>query len=139
MTPAGVAPAGAPLAAVHQNERQLDVFWVRHDGGIWTTWVVDDGLWRDGQDGRHPARITPTGFARPNSCLAGAKQNPSQLDVFCVRDDGAVWVTWEVNDGVWRDGASGRMPAGLRRQTSRQLERLLQPFNRATKRCMLSM
>ena len=114
VTPAGVAPAGAPLAAMHQNERQLDVFWVRHDGGIWTTWVVDDGLWRDGQDGRHGPRITPTGFAPvPRLYLAGAKQNPSQLDVFCVRDDGAVWVTWEVNDGVWRDGASGRMPARI--------------------------
>ena len=110
VTPAGVARPGAALAAVHQNERQLNVFWVRHDGAIWTTWAVDAGPWRDGQAGREPARITPTGFARPGSCLVAAKQNPSQLDVFWVHDDGAVWATWEVNDGVWRDGASGRMP-----------------------------
>jgi Domain of unknown function (DUF6259) len=114
VTPASVAPPGAPLAAAHQNERQLDVFWVHHDGSIWVTWAVDDGQWRDGQDGRDPARITPMGYASPTACLAAIKQNSSQLDVFWVRDDGAVWVTWIVNeDGRWRDGGSGKLPARI--------------------------
>jgi hypothetical protein len=42
--------------------------------------------------------------------LAAAMQADNQLDVFVVRDDGAIWVTWERNDKKWTDGIDGRDP-----------------------------
>jgi hypothetical protein len=111
VTPPCLAPPGAPVAAAKQNDNQLDVFVVGHDGAIWVTWESHDGPWHNGEGGRLPVRISPPGFAPPGAHLAAAKQNDRQLDVFVVRDDGAIWVTWEADDGPWRDGVDGRDPA----------------------------
>jgi hypothetical protein len=46
--------------------------------------------------------------------MAAAMQNPSQQDVFAVGRDGALWVWWEVGNGPWTDGTSGRRgPAAI--------------------------
>jgi hypothetical protein len=110
ISPPGVAQPGAPLSAAKQNDRQLDVFWAGNDGAIWVTWEAGDSAWRDGLDGRDPRPITPKGFAVPGSATAAAKQNSAQLDVFWVREDGAVWVTWEAGDSAWRDGSNNGYP-----------------------------
>ena len=112
ISPVGFAPPGAPLAvATQRGGRQLDVFTVRNDGAVWVTFTVDDGPWTDGNGGRTPMRVSPLGFAPPGARLAVATQRGGrQLDVFTVRNDGAVWVTFTVDDGPWTDGNGGRTP-----------------------------
>jgi hypothetical protein len=109
ITPTGFAPVGAYLAAAKQNDHQLDVFVVGHDGAIWVTWEINDGRWTDGGGGQPgPARITPSRLAPPGACVTAIKQNNQQLDAFVVGNDGAIYVTWEVNDGHWADGTPGQ-------------------------------
>ena len=112
ITPTGLVEPGSHLAAIHQNDHQLNVFVVGTDGAIWATWTVDNGPWRDGLDGRMPAQVTAAGFAPSGAPIAAARQNDSQLDVFVVRNDGAIWVTWEVADGHWPDH-EGRNPLAV--------------------------
>ena len=103
------APMRAHLAAARQKSNQLDVFVVRDDGAIWVTWVVGDGAWTDGQNGRrHPVRVSTPDLAPPGAPLSAILQNETQLDVLVVGKGGAIWATWEVNDGGWRDGVDGR-------------------------------
>jgi hypothetical protein len=114
ITPAGFAPKGACVTAVAQNNQQLDVFVVGNDGAVYVTWVVGEGHWSDGSPGNPPpARIAPPGTARPGSCVAAGKPNATQLNAFVVGIDGTLWLTWEDNDGRWRDGAPGFEPASL--------------------------
>jgi hypothetical protein len=109
ITPAGLAPPGGCVTAIKQNNNQLDAFVVGNDGAIYVTWEVNDGRWADGGPGQPgPARITPAGLAPPGSCVAAAKQNDRQLDAFVVGNDGAIYVTWEIDDGRWTDGAPGQ-------------------------------
>ena len=42
------------MAAIKQNEGQLDVFVVGSTGAVWLTWEAGDSAWRDGNDGRDP-------------------------------------------------------------------------------------
>ena len=72
------------VAAIKQNEGQLDVFVVGVDGAVWLTWEAGDSAWRDGNDGRDPVSVTPAGMAPSRAGVAAAKQNEGQLDVFFV-------------------------------------------------------
>lgn len=109
-TPPDIAPPGAHLIAARQSAEQLDVFVVGHDGAILCSWSVNDSPWQDGVDGRWPVRITPQDFAPPGSPLAAAMQNDEQLNVFVVRPDGAIWVTWTAGNSPWRDDWQLRPP-----------------------------
>jgi len=116
ITPTGLSIPGAPLAAAKQNDGQLDVFVMgKKDETIWVTWEANDGRWRDGAPGWEPARVTGPHFAPVDAVLAVEKQGPNQMDAFAVSWGGALWVTWEVNDGRWRDGAPGWEPLPLSR------------------------
>lgn len=109
ITPPSLVPRNARVVAAKQSDNQLDAFWVGNDGAIWVTWVTGDGQWTDGfTPTAQPARITPQHFAKPGACLAVAKQTNDQLDVFVIRDDGAVWVTWVTGLGHWSDGSPGQ-------------------------------
>jgi hypothetical protein len=138
ITPPGFAKPGACIAAAQQTDNQLDLFVVRDDGAVWVTWVTGTGHWSDGTPGNaSPARITPTGYATPGACIAAARQTDNQLDVFFVRGDGAVYVTWVAGTGHWTDGSpsfpaparitpTGLAPAGAHvaaaKQTANQLD-----------------
>jgi hypothetical protein len=115
ITPPNLAPKGACLTAMAQNDRQLDAFVVGKDGAVYVTWVVGLGHWSDGTPGNpSPARITPQGQAVPGSCVVALKPNPQQMNAFVTGVDGTLWVTWEVNDGQWTDGSPGKAwPIGL--------------------------
>ena len=140
VTPAAYVPAAADLAAARQGDDQLDVFWVGVDGAVWMTWVKGQGAWRDGvADHGLPVRVTPAGYAPPGAHLAAARQGDDQLDVFWVRDDGAVWMTWATGMGAWRDGIEGRglpvpvtpaayVPAGAHLAVARQGDDQLDVF-----------
>jgi hypothetical protein len=114
ITPAGLAPPGACVTAVHQNDQQLDVFVVGKDGAIYVTWVVGGGHWADGTPGNPaPARIALQGMSTPGSCIAAIKPTANEMDAFFVGRDGSIWRSWEENDGRWRDGAPTFEPARL--------------------------
>lgn len=108
ITPSGLTPPGAHLAADRQSANQIDTFVVGNDGAVYVTWVVGSGHWSDGTPGNPPpARITPANFAPPGACLATAYQTNDQLDVFVVGHDGAIHVTWVIGLGIWSDGEPG--------------------------------
>jgi hypothetical protein len=47
ISPTGVAPKGAPLAAAHQTtDAQLDVVCIGNDGALNVSWVNDGGTWQ---------------------------------------------------------------------------------------------
>jgi hypothetical protein len=108
-----LAPPGAPIAAAHQLDDQLDLFVVGRDGGIYVTWERGDGPWSDGgtTGGRnprsYPVRITTPNLAPPGAHVAAAKQTNNQLDAFVVGNDGRIWVTWVTGIGHWADGTPG--------------------------------
>lgn len=117
ITPANLAPPGAPVAAAKQGANQLDAFVVGKDGAIWVTWVGGYGHWTDGSAGnKATARITGANFAPPGACLATANQGANQLDVLVVGNDGGVWVSWVVGGGAWagpvRIGPANLAPPG---------------------------
>jgi hypothetical protein len=87
-TPPDLALPGSPIAAVRAAADELDVFVVGRNGAIWRTWERGDSAWRDGNDGRQPQQVSPSGFAGLGSHLAAARQNDTQLDVFVIRPDG---------------------------------------------------
>ncbi len=116
ITPAGVTPPGACLAAAFQTATQLDVFYVGDDGSVYVTAVTGLEAWSDGSAERPaPVPITPPNFATPGACLAAAKQTATQLDVFVVnKSNGAVYVTSVVGVGNWTDGVPGKpSPAAI--------------------------
>ena len=110
VTPQSFVSPGSYLAAAKPNDQELDVFFVREDRAIWVTWETDDGTWTDGVHG-YPKRASTSGLAASGAPVAAAKQGASQLDVFVVGIDGAIWVTWRFPDGNWTDGAGRPSPA----------------------------
>ncbi len=111
ITPPHRAQPGSCVAAIKQNDNQLDVLYAGNDGALYVTWEAGDSRWTDGINGyTPPAQITPLGVAPLGACVSAAKQNDNQLDAFFVAKDGAVYVTWEVNNGRWSDGLNGFTP-----------------------------
>jgi hypothetical protein len=106
ITSQNLAPKGACVTAVAQNDQQLDAFVVGNDGAIYVTSVVGLGHWSDGTPGNpSPARITPQGRAQPGSCVAALKPTAQQMNAFVTEVFGTLWITWEVNNGQWTDGS----------------------------------
>ncbi len=105
ITPAGVAPPTASVAAALQGANQLDAFVVANDGAVHVAWEQNNGAWTFGGGG-----ITPQHIAPPGACLATAQQNSGQLDVFFVGNDGAVYTTFVNGGGHWSDGSPGNAP-----------------------------
>jgi Domain of unknown function (DUF6259) len=86
------------------------------DGTVWNTWEDNDGPWKDGcclpdfLNGT-PAQISKAAFGPPGALLQVAMQNSTQLDLFAVGANGAIWVTWEAGNGVWQNGRDNTAPA----------------------------
>jgi len=83
---------------------QLDLFYVAGDHAAYVTKESNDGPWTDGV-GNHesPFRITDR-LAPKGACITAVRQNDNQLDAFIIGNTGAPYLTWESNDGPWRDG-----------------------------------
>jgi hypothetical protein len=98
LTPPGIAPAGAPIAAVWQplNE-QLEVFWVDTAGALRGVWKQHNARWAP------PFNLTGPGFAYPRSNVAAIWQPLNeQLEVFSVNGAGAINVVWKEHNGRWK-------------------------------------
>jgi hypothetical protein len=110
ITPAGLAPSNAHVAAALQGSDQLDTFVVGKDGGVHVAWVVGTGAWAIGA-----GPITPAGLAPPGAPVAAAAQGSNQLDAFVVGNDGGLHVAWAIGNGSYGtqpDHASSFRSAG---------------------------
>src|SRR4051812_25386560 len=67
-----------------RTHRNWTVFWVRDDGAVWATWVVEGGPWRDGGLGRFPVRITPEDVATAGAPLAAIQPRDKAMYAFYV-------------------------------------------------------
>jgi hypothetical protein len=100
ITPAGTAPAGAPLAASQQFgvANQTDVFVVDDNGAVQVSTVVGAGAWQG------PTGISPAGAA-PASAWLGASQvvsTPNQTDAFFIAPNGTTQVLSAQGSGAWQ-------------------------------------
>jgi hypothetical protein len=109
ISPPGIAPAGAHLAASPQFgiPNQTDVFLVANGGATEVLWVQGAGNWNG------PLGISPTGLALPGAALGVSNQFgvPNQTDVFVVANSGATDVSWVAGAGNW-SGPLGITPSG---------------------------
>jgi hypothetical protein len=109
ITPPGLAPAGAHLAASNQFgiPNQTDVLVVANGGAMQVIWVQGAGRWNG------PLGISSTGLAWPGAALAVSNQFGigNQTDVFVVAKSGATDVTWVDGAGSW-NGPFGITPGG---------------------------
>jgi hypothetical protein len=97
LSPPGIAPPGAPLAAVWQplNE-QLEVFFVDRAGALRGVWKQRNRSWEP------PFNLTAPGFANPRSKLAAIWQPLNeQLEVFAVDRAGGINVIWKEHNRQW--------------------------------------
>jgi len=94
----GLAPAGAPLAAVWQPlNRQLEVFTIAPNGALEDVWKANGSRWFA------PIYISPPSFAPPGAHLAAISQPLNNtLEVFAVDATGTVRVVWKAQNGDWQ-------------------------------------
>lgn len=106
LSPLGAAPAGAPLAAVHQPPNdQLDLLFAGSGGRLVSSWVLGTRSWQGG------FAIGTQRIAPPGAHLAVAIQPPNdQLSAFVVGDDEALYASWELNNGPWEIPAAFTKP-----------------------------
>jgi predicted Fe-Mo cluster-binding NifX family protein len=122
IAPAGVAPGGARVATAHQvDNHQLDVFFIGQDGALHVSWAIDGDIWQG------PVGISPAGLAPPGASLATAHQvNNHQLDVLFIGNDGALYVLWVIDGGIWqgpvRISPPGIAPGGAGIATAHQVD-----------------
>ncbi len=94
VTAPNMARKGA-ITAVARTHVQLDIFWIGHDGAVWSAWWharMNNGRWSE------PFIIAPAGSAHPASFIAAIARQSNHLDVFWEGDDGAIGSTW------WHEG-----------------------------------
>jgi hypothetical protein len=89
------APA-SEIAVIGQTTTQLDLLTVGDDGSLVVSWEANGSPWQS-----PPVSITAPGFAPPGGGVAFARQSDHQIDAFVVGNDGAIYVTWVVDLGVW--------------------------------------
>ena len=106
--PAGVAPAGCPLAVSQQfGLTQTDVFVIDNNGQLRVYWVDGGGSWLG------PETLGPAGVANPGSPLAVSQQfGLTQTDVFVIDKNGQLRVYWVDGGGSWL-GPETLGPAGV--------------------------
>ena len=112
-TPAIYAPTPLTAGAIY-----LDQPWQPlADGTVWNTWENNNGPWKDGGGDKNingfPSQISTAGFAPAGALLQAVMQNANQLDVFAVDSNGAIGVTWESDNGLWRSGRHNMVPAAI--------------------------
>lgn len=98
LSPPGIAPPGAPIAAVWQplNE-QLEVFFVDRAGALRGVWKQRNGHWAP------PFHLTAPGFTNPRAKIAAIWQPLNeQLEVFAVDRAGGINVIWKEHNGRWK-------------------------------------
>ena len=88
MSPAGLAPAGAPLAAVARNDKDEDVFVVDDRGAISWTAMRNNGAWGP------TLAITAAGVAPAGGWLTAVVRNAQQIDLFYIGTDRGLWTTF---------------------------------------------
>lgn len=97
ISPAGVAPPGAPLSLTYQPlNNQLEAFYIGNDGALRVSWKANNGAWQG------PVALTAGGVANPRGWVASAFQPLNQqLELFFVDAGGALRVAWKVRNGTW--------------------------------------
>jgi hypothetical protein len=99
ITPAGLAPKGAHLAASNQFgiPNQTDVFVVANDGATRVSWVQSGGKWQGS------LTISTPELGSPGAGLAASNQfGLTQTDVFQVDPIGTNQVIWVQGGGLWQ-------------------------------------
>jgi hypothetical protein len=97
---AGIAPPGAPVAAIDQADWLINAFVVDWNGVLRLYWRGrDDRTWSG------PIGLTPAGFARPGASVSAAKQADDVTVVAVSAIDGRPHICWVVGTGKWQGPA----------------------------------
>jgi hypothetical protein len=80
------------------KNQQLENFFVNPDGGLSVLWKINNSIWKG------PAGIAPNNLLPSNAKIASVNYPPNnQLENFFVGNDGAIYVSWKANNGVWNN------------------------------------
>jgi hypothetical protein len=99
VTAPNMARKGA-ITAVARTPVQLDIFWIGHDGAVWSAWWhiwINGGRWSD------PFTIAPAGSAHPYFSISAVARQPNHLDVFWASSDGAIVSVWWHEGDRWHE------------------------------------
>jgi len=96
--PSGLAPAGAPVAAIQQSGTQrTSVFVVDKNGQLNAFWVDGFGSWSG------PNKLGPAGLTVAGAHLTAYQQfGGTQTDVFLFDSNGQLNVFWQDGTGNWQ-------------------------------------
>jgi len=95
----GFAGATVTAAWAPYQPNHLDLFLIRDDGTVWTTW------WEAGRGWQPWFFISGSFTAMPGTAVTAvwANYQPYHLDLFAIASDGTVWSTWwNVATRVWQ-------------------------------------
>jgi hypothetical protein len=106
ISPSESFPAGAPASALARFPHHLDLFAVRGDGRVYTSWFDDGADW-SGLNGWRP--ISPAGSFPAGAPVSALARFPNHLDLFAVGGDGRVYTSW-FDDGADWSGFNGWRP-----------------------------
>jgi hypothetical protein len=92
---------GDAIAACKQGDKQLDVFFVGGDGGLYVAWSVAGDVWQG------PQRISPaaTRVSVAGASLAAFNQSPNEVTVLFVNNEGRLCSMFAIGGGVWHGPA----------------------------------
>jgi hypothetical protein len=93
ISPTGLAPAGAGIAAVARSANNLDVFFVGDDGAVYTSY------WYQGATAWTTFALSDPGLARPGALITAAARTTNNIDLFFIGANGAVYTSY------WYNGA----------------------------------
>ncbi|WP_298912907.1 M12 family metallopeptidase [uncultured Nostoc sp.] len=84
----------------YSDSQQLENFFVNQEGALSVLWKINNSVWKG------PVAITPNNLLPKDAKIASANYPPgNQLENFFVGNDGAVYVSWKANNGVWNSPA----------------------------------
>src|SRR5262249_5904096 len=99
---AGSGQPGGAIAAVSRTTTNIDVFYVRKDGGVGTTFWSPAAGWTTMEIAGPSSRGQPIGsIAPPGAGIAATARTSTNLDVFFVGSDGGLWTSAWSNSGGW--------------------------------------
>jgi Matrixin len=97
LTSSNIAKAGGNLSAVYYpSNEQLEVLFIDNQGALNVLWKAQNGKWNA------PMKLTGNNFA-PTGAGITTTFYPlnNQLEALFTGNDGAIYLTWKVNNGAW--------------------------------------
>jgi hypothetical protein len=108
LTRSNIAKAGGNLSAVYYpKNQQLEVLFIDNQGALNVLWKAQNGNWNA------PVKLSSNNFAPTGGGITTTFYPlNNQLEALFTGNDGAIYLTWKVNNGNW-NAPVGLTPANI--------------------------